>query len=60
MVPNITDEIIKKIKILQPGTCMAFGLAFKVPTIVKFDMPDPAPSSSSANIEEKWFIKRNA
>ena len=59
MVPNITDEIIKKIKILQPGTCMAFGLAFKVPTIVKFDMPDPAPSSNSANIEEKWFIKRN-
>ena len=60
MVPNITDEIIKKIKILQPGTCMAFGLAFKVPTIVKFDMPDPSPASNSANIEEKWFIRRNA
>jgi len=60
MVPNITDEIIKKIRILQPGTCMAFGLAFKVPTIIKFDMPNPAPSSSSADIEKKWFIKKNA
>ena len=58
MVPNITDEIVKKIKILQPGTCMAFGLAFKVPTIVKFDMPDPSPASSSADIENKWFINK--
>nr|MBP3259069.1 ATP-binding protein [Bacilli bacterium] len=60
MVPNITDEIVKKIKILQPGTCMAFGLAFKVPTIIKFEMPNPSPASNSANIEEKWFIKKNA
>ena len=60
MVPNITDEIVKKIKILQPGTCMAFGLAFKVPTIIKFDMPNPSPASNSANIEEKWFIRKNA
>ncbi|MBR1376701.1 MAG: ATP-binding protein [Bacilli bacterium] len=60
MVPNITEEIIKKIKILQPGTCMAFGLAFKVPTIIKFDMPNPSPASNSANIEEKWFVRRNA
>ena len=60
MVPNITDEIVKKIKILQPGTCIAFGLAFKVPTIIKFDMPNPAPASNSADIEQKWFVKKNA
>src|SRR5574344_329864 len=58
MVPNITDEIVKKIKILQPGTCMAFGLAFKVPTIVKFDMPNPSPSSNSCDISNKWFINK--
>ena len=60
MVPNITDEIVKKIKILQPGTCMAFGLAFKVPTIIKFDMPNPSPASNSADIEAKWFVRKNA
>ena len=60
MVPNITDEIVRKIKILQPGTCIAFGLAFKVPTIIKFEMPDPAPSSSSADIEATWFINKKA
>ena len=60
MVPNITDEIVKKIKILQPGTCIAFGLAFKVPTIIKFDMPNPSPASNSADIEAKWFVRKNA
>ena len=56
MVPNITEEIVKRIRILQPGTCMAFGLAFKVPTIVKFDMPNPSPSSSSCDVSTKWFV----
>ncbi len=60
MVPNITEDIIRKIKILQPGTCMSFGLGFKVPTLIKFDMPNPEPSSSSADIEKKWFVKKSA
>ena len=56
MVPNITEEIVKKIKILQPGTCMAFGLAFKVPVLIKFDMPDPSPSSNNCDISGIWFV----
>ena len=58
MVPNITSEIIKKLKLLQPGTCIAFGTAFKIPTLVKLDMPDPDPSSSSCDISNIWFIDR--
>lgn len=59
MVPNITNEIVKRLKILQPGTCIAFGNAFKVPVIVKLAMPDPEPSSSSSDISKSWFINRN-
>jgi uncharacterized protein len=59
MVPNITNEVMNKLRILQPGTCVAFGLAFKVPVLVSFDMPNPAPSSSSADISKNWFIKRS-
>jgi len=59
MVPNITNEIVKRLKILQPGTCIAFGNAFKVPVIVKLPMPDPEPSSSSSDISKSWFINRN-
>jgi uncharacterized protein len=58
MVPNITEEVMNKLRILQPGTCVAFGIAFKVPVLIGFDMPDPAPSSSSADISANWFIKR--
>ena len=58
MVPNVTDEIIKKLKTLQAGNCIAFGGAFKVPVFIKFDMPKPAPSSSSCDISKIWFIDK--
>lgn len=54
MLPNISAEIVEKQKSLQPGTCMAFGRAFKVPTIVRMQMPDPAPSSSSCDVFKTW------
>ena len=56
MVPNITTAIVKRLRVLQPGTCIAFGSAFKVPVIIKFNMPDPSPSSSSCKVSEIWFI----
>ena len=58
MVPNITTEVVKRLRILQPGTCIAFGSAFKVPVLIKMDMPDPAPSSSSCEISKVWFVRK--
>ena len=58
MVPSITDEIVKKLKTLQSGNCIAFGSGFKVPVFIKFDMPNPAPSSNSCNIKKTWFIEK--
>ena len=58
MVPNITEEIAKKFKTLQSGNCIAFGNAFKVPVFIKFEMPNPAPSSSSCDIRKTWFIEK--
>ena len=59
MISNITSSDIKRIKILQPGMCMAFGTAFKVPVIIKFDMPNPAPDSSSCQVSNIWFENNN-
>ena len=56
MLPNISAEIVEKQKSLQPGTCMAFGKAFKVPMIVKMQMPDPEPSSSSCDVVQTWKV----
>ena len=58
MVPNITNEIIKRLRVLQPGNCIAFGNAFQVPVVVKLDKPTPPPSSSSCDISANWFIDR--
>lgn len=56
MVPNITEEEMKKIKMLPPGMCMAFGSAFKIPVLVKFEMPNPSPNSQSCDITKSWFV----
>ena len=56
MVPNITSEISKKLKTLQQGTCIGFGTAFKIPLIIKFELPNPMPKSTNCNIMENWFI----
>ena len=53
-MPNINQEIIDKQKSLQPGTCVAFGKAFKIPLITKMTPPDPAPSSSNCDVENRW------
>jgi len=58
MVPNITNEIVKRLRILQPGNCIAFGSAFKIPVLVRIDMPDPAPSSNSCEISKMWFVEK--
>ena len=56
MLPNISAEIVEKQKTLQPGTCVAFGKAFKIPTIIKMEMPNPAPYSSNCDVVESWKV----
>ena len=55
MVPNVTDEIVSKFKILQPGNCMAFGVAFKLPLQIKLDLPNPTPLSQNIDISTCWY-----
>ncbi len=56
MVPYITDEIIMKQKSLQPGYCLGFGSAFKVPTIIRMDIPNPVPNSDNVNVIKEWSM----
>lgn len=54
MLPNISGDIIEKLTSLQSGTMVAFGGAFKIPVIIKMDMPNPAPYSSNCNVVQRW------
>ena len=58
MVPNITEEIVEKQKALQPGYCLCFGSAFKVPLITKVDLPNPVPESANCNVMKTWTINQ--
>ena len=55
MLPNISQEIVLQLKNLKPGNCIAFGSAFKVPTSLYIDEPNPQPLSSNVNLEDVWF-----
>ena len=54
MLPNINQEIIEKQKSLQPGTCVGFGKAFRIPMIIKMEPPNPPPHSSNCDVEARW------
>ncbi len=54
MLPNISSDIVEKQKVLQPGTCVGFGGAFKIPMIVKLEMPNPMPYSSNCDVSNCW------
>lgn len=55
MVPNISSAIVENLKTLQPGNCIAFGNAFKIPIAVKLDKPSPEPLSNNVDIVKVWY-----
>ncbi len=60
MLPNISADVIEKQKVLQPGNCVAFGSAFKIPMICKLEMPDPMPYSTNCNVSGCWKTEASA
>lgn len=54
MLPNISSDIIEKLNSLQAGTLVSFGTAFKIPLLIKMDLPNPLPYSSNCDVLERW------
>lgn len=54
MVPNVSAEIVDKIKSLKPGNCVAFGSAFKIPIYVYVIEPSPTPLSNNVDMKKVW------
>ena len=55
MVPNISIEVVNQLKSLKPGNCIAFGQAFKVPTALYIDLPNPRPMSDNVDLGTVWY-----
>lgn len=55
MSTNVSMANIEQIKSLSPGSAFAFGIGFKIPTLVNFELPNPIPESTSVNVKNIWF-----
>ena len=56
MLPNVSSDIIEKLNSLQAGTLVSFGNAFKIPLLIKMDLPNPLPYSSNCDVLERWKV----
>ena len=55
MIPNISEEVVIQLKSLKAGNCIAFGQAFKVPTVMYLELPNPAPLSNNVDLKTVWY-----
>ena len=55
MSTNISLSTLEQIKLLNPGVGMAFGTGFNIPTLIKFDLPNPLPRSTNIKVNELWY-----
>jgi len=56
ILPNVSGNLINKLKTFHPGTCIAYGSAFKMPVVVNVDEPSPEPLSQNVDISKVWYI----
>lgn len=57
ILPNISSNLINKLKTFHSGTCIAYGSAFKMPVVVNVNEPDPGPLSQNVDISRVWYVK---
>ena len=57
ILPNISSNLINKLKTFHSGTCIAYGSAFKMPVVVNIDEPNPGPLSQNVDISKVWYVK---
>lgn len=55
-ISGMSDSMMQRVKVLNPGSCILFGTAYKFPVITMVDMPNPTPLSESCNINNTWYI----
>ena len=57
ILPNISSNLINKLKTFRSGTCISYGSAFKMPVVVNVDEPNPGPLSQNVDISRVWYVK---
>lgn len=58
LLPNISSDLISRLKTFHSGMCITYGSAFKMPVVVNVDEPNPGPLSQNVNISRVWYVKQ--
>lgn len=58
ILPNVSKELISKLKTFHSGMCITYGSAFKMPVVVNVDEPTPPPLSQNVDIMKVWYVKQ--
>lgn len=58
ILPNVSGNIIDKLNTFHPGTCITYGSAFKMPSVIIVDEPNPSPTSQNVDIDKAWYVKQ--
>jgi hypothetical protein len=58
ILPNVSKELISKLKTFHSGMCITYGSAFKMPLVVRVDEPTPPPLSQNVDIKKVWYVKQ--
>ncbi|SDL60491.1 hypothetical protein SAMN05660337_3357 [Maridesulfovibrio ferrireducens] len=54
LLPNNTSSITDVLPTLSAGECLIVGDSTPMPSVVRMEMPDPAPKSESIKFHNKW------
>lgn len=58
ILPNVSKELISKLKTFHSGMCITYGSAFKMPVVINVDEPTPPPLSQNVDIMKVWYVKQ--
>ncbi len=58
ILPNISSNLMNKLKTYHSGTCIAYGSAFRMPVVVNVDQPNPSPLSQNVDISKVWYVNQ--
>ena len=52
---NLNESTYDKVKSFLPGSALVFGTSFMTPLLIRCDLPNPMPESTSVNISNIWY-----
>ena len=58
LLPSTSKNLISKLNTFHPGMCITYGSAFKMPSIIIVDQPNPSPLSQNVDITRVWYVKQ--